>query len=49
MARERAVEYGWIQEDDLEFDEEVWDDGFLDDTIRKFIDEWRGSVESYIF
>ncbi len=46
VAREHAIDYGWIGEDELKEldDDDMWSDGFLDEKTRKFIDEWRVDV-----
>ena len=46
VAREHAISYGWIEEDELKEldDDDMWSDGFLDEKTRKFIDEWRVEV-----
>jgi hypothetical protein len=50
VAREHAIDYGWIGETDLKEldDDDMWSDGFLDEKTRKFIDEWRVDVCSQL-
>jgi hypothetical protein len=50
VAREHAVDYGWIEENELNEldDEDMWSDGFLDEKTRIFVNEWRVNVCSQL-
>ena len=50
IARKKALNTGWIQEGELkELDsDDMWSDGYLDETTRGFVDKWRKDVSNEI-
>ena len=50
VAREHAIDYGWIDENELKEldDDDMWSDEFLDENTRKFINDWRIDVRSQL-